>query len=492
MTVLPLQVGASSDDAVENDSSPVGAMDLTDNDLRFGNYVNRLDVGLRFTGVSGLQGATINPGTQLTFRAHRSANNSFVGDWYAEDAAAPGTFTTAAFDISNRTKTTATCGGDAPAHFGNWTFGQDHTFVGDGVNTIADIIQELATDHDPSAIVLLHIYTSGFGERRAVAYDGSSSTAPKLDIDYTADTGDQTATPDPVAVPVSIPAPTLVAGGVSLSPDPVALLVDIPLPSVVAGGIAATPDPVAVPVAIPAPTLVIGGVTATPDAVAVPIVIPDPQVVGAPIAYPDPVVVQLSIPTPTVVIGGITATPDPVTVPLVIPTPQLDWQANPSPVTVPLVVPTPSMAAGGVALTPDPVTIPIVLPLVTVPSSAEQFVPWGIWDQDTQTWLGIEMFGDPDDFVPGSVFRLTVGMYTSSALVPVKAYLYNVTDGVKVAGSDITGTSTVFEILRSGTFNLPTGGAPNVAGLKKYRLEFGGQTGGIFHFHGGKIDAESS
>lgn len=181
-TTLNLQVGASSDDADEVVSS--GSMDLTDSNSDFGSVGIPHHIGFRWTSVSGLSGRTIDSAT-LTFRASTSDTGDFVADWFAHDAEAPGTFTTTTSDISDRTRTTATCEGDG-VDFGNWTGGQDETFTGDGTNTIADIIQELADSYDPSAIVLLHIYTSGSGERIALTWDIVTDTAAKLDIDHSA------------------------------------------------------------------------------------------------------------------------------------------------------------------------------------------------------------------------------------------------------------------------------------------------------------------
>ena len=184
-TTLNLQIGASADDAYENRST--GAVNLTDNQNIFGSIGSLADPGLRFTGVSGLSGANIDAAT-LTFRATATDSGSFVGDWFAEDAASPSAFAATNFNLSGRSVTTATCEGDS-SDFGNWTDGNDHQFTGDGTNTIADILQELADSYDPSEIVLLHRYTSGDGERLLRSYDGDSALAPKLDIDYTAAAG---------------------------------------------------------------------------------------------------------------------------------------------------------------------------------------------------------------------------------------------------------------------------------------------------------------
>jgi hypothetical protein len=471
--------------------------------LFLGKYSVGLHHGFRWsTGVSGLAGATINAGTKINFPyAHASDSGPFIATWYAHKAEAPGTFTTTTSNISDtaqRPRTTASTPGGG-SEFGTWASGNDYDFPRSSSTAIAALLQELLgapNNFDPSAIVLLHIYSSGSGERlpRSWDYPGNAYGA-KLNIDYTAAGLDTTATPDPVVVPTAVPAPTIVAGAVTLTPDPVEVPIDIPTPVVVAGAVTATPDPVAVPIAHPAPTTVIGPVTATPDPVVIPILIPAPLAISEGLdttLFPDPVVVAISVPAPTVVIGGAIATPDPVVIPIVLPTPSLIITVLPGPVVVSISVPAPSVTIGGVTVTPDPVEIPIRIPLPSILGGGEQFVPWGVWDPDTLTWLGLEQTGDPDDFASGSVFRLTVGMYTAAAGTPVNARLYNVTDGIVVAGSEIVGTATASEVLRSGTFYLPNGTSPNVSGRKTYRLEVGGLVGGMFSFHGGKVLAESS
>lgn len=360
-------------------------MSLSRTSILFGSLGAPRDVGIRFTGVSGLSGSAIAAAT-LTFRASATDTGSFVGDWYAHDATAPGEFTSTTSNISDtaqRPRTTATCEGDG-SDFGDWTVDSDETFIGDGTNTIADIIQELANSYDPSTIALLHIYTSGDGERSARSYDGDAGTATKLVITHTAGGGStQTATPDPVVIPIAIPDPKL----------------------------ALTPDPVVIPIAIPLPAIT----------------------------------------------GGTTIFPEPVVIPIAIPAPAL--------------------SAGAVTLTPDPVDIPVVIttPVISGAGAAEEFTQWGL----------IQRFTNPAQYALGTLYFIEVGMFTSSASVPVKARLFNVSDGVVVAGSEAQTTETGYDVVRSGTFSLPSG-------LKKYRLEYGGQQGGVFSFHGGDVLPESA
>ena len=183
-STLNLQVGLGTDDAQEIKAT--GAVALTLAEGRFGTSgFEEIHMGLRFTGVSGLSGQVINSAV-FTFRSSRNESGNFIGDWFAHDAEAPGTFTTTNSNISDtaqRPRTTTTCEGDGD-DFGTWTSGDDETFSGPAPG-IQGIIQELADSHDPSAIVLLHIGDTGSGQRRAFEnFEEDSSLAAKLDIDF--------------------------------------------------------------------------------------------------------------------------------------------------------------------------------------------------------------------------------------------------------------------------------------------------------------------
>ena len=382
MTTLNLQCDESADDGYEVVSS--GNVNITSNAVLVGNFSIPEHWAVRFPSVSGLSGSAITSAI-LTFRAARTDSGSFVADWFADDRAAPTVLVagSGSFDISTRTRTTATCEADG-TDFGDWTINEDQTFTGDGTNTIADIIQELADSFDPSVIMLIGIYSSGTGERVIKAYDASPSTAPKLDLIFSAGGGStQTATPSPVVIPIVVPA---------LSP----------------------------------------------------------------VMYPAPVVMPIAIPLPAVT-GGTTIFPEPVV--------------------IPIATAAPTITAGAATLTPSPVAIPVAIPAPVISSAGanEVFVSWGL----------IERFIDPAEFAPSTTFFLEMGMFTSSAAVPVKARLFNITDGLVVSGSEATTTATSYTVVRSSSFSLSSG-------LKKYRIEYGGQQGGIFFCHGGDVKPEGS
>ncbi|KKL79665.1 hypothetical protein LCGC14_2012580, partial [marine sediment metagenome] len=139
MTTLNLEIAASSDDALERKSTK--EMFTTLNDSWFGSFAWTALNGLRFTGISGLSGATIDAAT-LEFHSLSTDSGSFGGIWGAEDAENPPTFAATNGDISNRTLTPTTCEGDGN-DFGNWVSSTIHTFTGPSPG-IKGIIQELS------------------------------------------------------------------------------------------------------------------------------------------------------------------------------------------------------------------------------------------------------------------------------------------------------------------------------------------------------------
>ena len=127
----------------------------------------------RFTGISGLSGATIGSGSY-----HEVWNSAGTSDGvllYADDAEAP-TAPTSYGTFDGKSLTTANVAYD-PTGFGVW--------YGNAVD-ISSVIQELADSHDPSAIQIMLKTGSSTTATRIHHFDYDSDTAPKLHIDYTA------------------------------------------------------------------------------------------------------------------------------------------------------------------------------------------------------------------------------------------------------------------------------------------------------------------
>jgi len=177
VTTLEVRVAASSDDAEERFS---GNMYRTSSDLelvddKHGNQT----VGIRFVGLSIPHGATIaNAYLQFqvdetsTAPASLTIEGQAIGD-------AP-TFTSSAWDISSRSRTTAAVSW-SPAPW---------TTVGEaGPNQrtpdLSSIVQEIVNGPDWSSGNALVVILTGSGTRVAESYDGSPGAAPLLHVEYT-------------------------------------------------------------------------------------------------------------------------------------------------------------------------------------------------------------------------------------------------------------------------------------------------------------------
>lgn len=172
MTTLNLVVGASSDDAFEGAG---GAPNVTSASIYLNFNSSEVDSGMRFTGVSGLSGATINSAT-LSGNVINTSNDDPATNLYFELGATPATFTTDDGSVDGRSLTTA---------FVSWST----TAVGAGIVAAPDLstpLTEVAGSFDPSELVIIADGSAGSGTCIFTSYDSNPSTAPKLDIDYTA------------------------------------------------------------------------------------------------------------------------------------------------------------------------------------------------------------------------------------------------------------------------------------------------------------------
>lgn len=172
MPVENMQVGQSSDDAEQGDTAVL----LTGTYIRW-YQGSTCYGGFRFVPGSQIpQGSTINSAT-FSYKYTSTSYDTLTADVWAEDGANPGTFTTGASDISNRTATSAT------TSISDTDVGVDWQTL-----DIATIVQELVNSYNVDAIVVIG-YDSSSDVARWVTYDGDSANCPKLDIDYTAPAG---------------------------------------------------------------------------------------------------------------------------------------------------------------------------------------------------------------------------------------------------------------------------------------------------------------
>lgn len=487
MATLNLQVGEIADDANEKGNGAIGL----NYPVVFGSY-GPYDTasGMRFPSVSGLSLATINSAT-LTLMPWYSDTGTFSGNFYAEDAASPLVFTVIRNDITNRTQTSASCAaGDA--EFGPWTKDVEETF-GPGAGLEA-LVQELADSHDPDAIVLIHIYVSGTGERVATAYDQDPATAPKLDIDYTAASGAQTLFPDAAAITWGADGPAVVVGASSPTPDAAVLDVQAPQATVVATR-TFTPDAAVATWTAPAAAIV-NARTFTPDAAVATWTALSPTIIsGSPQTMePDAAVVTWAAPQATVAAGAVALAPIvaiavwTATASAIVATRTL----TPSAAVTTWVASAPTIVPDAVALTPDAAVATWVTPeaeIIGPVALAYRFWGYtvGVPPSDVTYPVLIEI--NKADFPAGTAFYLQAWVWswaTESPPPTLYVRLYNYTDGTEVEGSEMTTEAETLERL-DGTVDL-AGALPSAS--KEYAVQFGGVPGGEFHCHGAKVRYE--
>lgn len=170
MTVLNLQVSASSDDAFENNS---GTMSLTGSTVTFNNA--GFWIGYRFLNVTIPNAATINTAT-LSYYVTSTTRDDNEQDVYGNDVDDAATFTTAANNISSRTLTTA-----------KTTVSADSVGVGFYAVDVTAVVQEIINragwvSGNDLALIMDALTGVNLG---LDMYDGTPANAAKLDIDYT-------------------------------------------------------------------------------------------------------------------------------------------------------------------------------------------------------------------------------------------------------------------------------------------------------------------
>lgn len=422
--------------------------------------------GLRFhNGSFPAQGSTIDV-AYIQIYIYSSSYDDPNLDIYAEDGASPPTFTTAPYNISSRTRTTASAAWVTNNLLTGWKQSP----------SIVNVIQELATDYTPTAIVLILKPREDTDKYlRFQAWDEISHVlGAKLHLEWT-EGGVQTLTPDPVAAPFVTPDPTISTGAITVAASPVAISTQVPTVAL-SKTVTVAPDPVTLPLAVVDPTLSTGSVALAPSPVTIPLVIVAPILVAGGLLSPAPVAISLVVVDPTIV-ASIALAPSPVVLPFAVPDSQVmaTITLSPASITLPFAVPEPSMAIGVSTILPTPaVTIWAIPSHVLIAAGAEGFTQFG----------NIIRLIAGSDFPSTALFYFEVTIRTQDPAKTAKARLYNITDGAVVAGSEVTTTSTTVVRLRSSALSLPSG-------AKEYRAEFGGDGSGIYTCYGADVKVDS-
>ena len=172
-----LQVGVNTDDAEENLGS--GSVSTAGNDLELvTDGATSQEVGIRFQNLAIPQGATIT-NAYITFTAKTIDTGVTNLNFYGEAADNAVTFSTTTYDITSRTKTTASVTWSSVPGWN--TIDEEHQ-----TPDLTAAIQEVVNRAGWSSGNALVFIVTGSGERTAYSYATSSSDkAPKLHVEFT-------------------------------------------------------------------------------------------------------------------------------------------------------------------------------------------------------------------------------------------------------------------------------------------------------------------
>lgn len=179
-TTVEVRVSADNDDAEERSSN--GWMYLDSSDLELAQDSTSTDtVGMRFTGLGVPQGRTIT-NAYIQFQADERDSGSVSLTIRGQDIDDAPTFTSASGNITSRTATSASVAWSPLAWNTRGQAGLDQR-----TPDISSIIQEIVDRSGWSSGNDLVIVITGTGTRTAESYDGDSSGAPLLHIEYEGD-----------------------------------------------------------------------------------------------------------------------------------------------------------------------------------------------------------------------------------------------------------------------------------------------------------------
>ena len=174
-TVLNVSVAAGSDDAEEQDDGDVG---LGSSDLELVFDGSEQTIGIRFTGLTIPQGATII-GAFVQFQVDEPSSEDTTLTLYGEAADHAVTFTSSDGDVSLRTRTSASVEWGPPA----WNTVGEAGFE-QQTPDITSLIQEVVNRGGWLSGNALTIIVTGSGLRVAESYNGESAGAPLLHVEY--------------------------------------------------------------------------------------------------------------------------------------------------------------------------------------------------------------------------------------------------------------------------------------------------------------------
>jgi hypothetical protein len=173
--VFEVRVSSSTDDAEERAS---GSVSLTSSDLELVTDGSPQTIGLRFAGIEVPRGAVIVD-AYIQFQTDEKDSGATTLEIRGEATGDAATFSSTAFDISSRFLTSAS---EA------WSL-SPWDVVGEALTAqrtpdLTAVVQEIVDLGDWSATSAMAFVITGSGKRVAESFDGVSTAAPLLHIEY--------------------------------------------------------------------------------------------------------------------------------------------------------------------------------------------------------------------------------------------------------------------------------------------------------------------
>ncbi len=164
---LTVRVSGGSDDA---DQARSGSVRRTAREIKLGGDKGRTTAGVRFSGLAIPRGATIRSAT-IQFRADKSERSSGTFTLRAQASDSASAFTSAAFDLSSRPKTTAAVSWSVPEWVGGAAGTKQRT------PDLTTLLQEVVNRPGWASGNALAVLVSGTTQRTADSYEGGYATA---------------------------------------------------------------------------------------------------------------------------------------------------------------------------------------------------------------------------------------------------------------------------------------------------------------------------
>jgi hypothetical protein len=155
-------------------------LNSSDLELVYDPYFKSIqNVGIRFTGLSIPDNAVITK-AYIQFKVDESSSESTQLSIHGEESSSAAAFNTAAYNISSRTKTSASVSWSPTAWSSVGAAGETQR-----TPDLTSIVQEIVSQSGWQEGNAMAFIITGSGRRVAESYDGDHAGAPLLVVEYT-------------------------------------------------------------------------------------------------------------------------------------------------------------------------------------------------------------------------------------------------------------------------------------------------------------------